>query len=366
MDKTIPFTKQKLNILLLLTLSISLGFGQLSRLAIYGLPEFYVHDLLVIFLLLLNIRSTFTRKPNAITRAIYQFSVVILLSLVFNWEILRQNPLVMLYAGRTIAYLLLYPALVNFKIEKGRALHMLLLTGVIATTIAYTQYFLLPDVRFLVYLGWDDHLNRATFPYFDPTFTGSMIALMSLLALAHKKYILSFLSLPAILLTYARSVFISFTISVIVSVRRMRLWLFLGIIVGVLILPKRFGEGTNLLRTFSINSRIDRDIAVLEIAHQQPILGVGMNGLPILLEEDSLYTSRSNTANNSYIYLYATTGLIGLYALINLLFQLVKKSPYKGVWTYVLVASLFNNVLFYPFVMVWIILLESLTLPRKE
>ena len=82
--------------------------------------------------------------------------------------------------------------------------------------IGFLQYVLYPNLRYLLYLGWDDHYLRLFGSLLDPNFTGVMLVLMIVVLLCRpdgKKssridYAIASLSFIALLFTYSRSAFI--------------------------------------------------------------------------------------------------------------------------------------------------------------
>lgn len=353
-----------MNRLLLAATILSLGFGQLTRISIGGLPEFYLHDALIAIFLILNLRALYTKKLDKARRYSLNFIVVLALSLFVNRATYGLTLINVLYSVRIAVYLLAFAALRTMKVSKKEITMLLLTAGAIAAAIGLSQYVLLPDTRYLYYLGWDDHLNRLIFPYYDPTFAGSIFGVSLLLATSLSlpsviRYSLFVILFPAILLTYARSVFLSFAAAVVAGFKKARIWVLVGLLFAVLLLPRRFGEGTNLLRTYSIASRLEHDRMVLQIALKHPMFGVGMNNTATALDQTSDFPLRAVGANNSYLHLFATTGVLGLWVFLPFLYELVGKSKYKAIWTFILVASLFNNVLFYPFILPWLLILES-------
>ena len=210
-------------------------------------------------------------------------------------------------------YLALYLSLKAKKIKVPTGVYIL--SGVTALVIGFFQYIAIPDMRIFKYLGWDDHLNRLTLPHFDPSFTGVMFGLFAL-ALINIRYKYKALMMLAsglgIMLTYARSVWLSLIIIGAIFIKnKAYLLLVIGImLVAIIALPNNFGEGNNLLRTYSISSRIQSDLEYIKKYKWEFVYGRGMNTLAL----DQSATDRNNHAtgpNNSYLYLLLTTGIVG-------------------------------------------------------
>lgn len=352
--------QNKISNYLVITLILTLGFGQLLRFEFFGTP-LYLHDLLVIIILTLQGLALKVKIPLSFK--------LFLTGLVFGWlfallhypfaELLVPS----LYTLRLLAYLALYLVLKNRKITIPH--FMFLFSGLVTLTIGLAQYILLPDMRVFKYLGWDDHLNRLILPHFDPTFTAVMLGLFLLSTgkLSSIFYILVLLfSIVGILLTYARSVWVSFIIALTFFIKN-KLVLLLAVgcmLLAIFILPKKFGEGTNLLRTYSITSRFEFDLAYIKKYKWNLIIGRGMNTLVLDVVAPSTSSNHATGPNNSYLYLLATTGVLGLVGWGMFLLSLYRTSNHKSMLIFLFVASLFNNVMFYPFAILWVLLVEAM------
>ena len=257
---------------------------------------------------------------------------------------------------RLTAYLLSFFLFSKLNLNKKFLSQTILVSSITILVIGILQYIFLPDLRFLYYLGWDDHLNRLTFPYFDPNFTGIILAVFFLYFQRSKYRLLAPLFLLATFFTYSRSALLSLLLAFILFAKnKLSRYLILGLFVfGLLLLPKRFGEGNNLLRTYSIKARFVNDFVIFQQSLKNPFVGIKIE------REDSPFINRSGTANNSFIYLFEVSGIFGFATFLYFLKQLISHSSNKQIWTLLLIASLFNNVLFYPFVLLWIILLDSM------
>ena len=352
---------------LLLTLVLSLGFGQLLRFEYLGLP-LYLHDCLVALILLLNFPAL-ARPVRTLASSLSLF----LLGLAIGWLValvlfpLSSLLIPSLYTLRLIAYLMLY-----FLCKSSSFLiphYYFLLSGITCLTIGLSQYFLLPDMRIFQYLGWDDHLFRLTLPHFDPTFTGVMLVLAILssnsLYSTNIFRLTSIVYIIGILLTYSRSVWLSLALTAAAFIRNKKILLVSGILLlsSIFLLPKKFGEGTNLLRIYSLTSRWQTDLAYAQKAGWTLLLGQGLNTLTPITSPSS-YPLHPSGPNNSYLYLLLTTGILGLLGWGKFMFSLYRTSSLKPMWLFFFVASLFNNVMFYPFALLWV-LLVSATAPSE-
>ena len=350
---------QKISYWLLVTLLLSIGFGQLLRFQYFSVP-IYLHDVLVLLILILNYwRLLFVNWNLKIG--------IFLLGLSLGWLFALLNyPFTQLlvpalYTLRLLVYLSLYLLLKRSKFLLPTS--YFLISGIIALIIGYSQYFLLPDMRVFQYLGWDDHLNRLTLPHFDPTFSAVMLSMSALYFYQADKGRLAQLFLPAILLTYARSIWVSLIVVGVIYSFQVKKYAKLIValtllVLTIIILPKQFGEGTNLLRFFSIQSRITTDLNYVQKYGWDLLIGRGMNTL-ILDTPSSSIPNHPSGPNNSYLYLLLTSGILGLLGWGMFMFSLYQQSTHKQMLIFFFLASFFNNVMFYPFALLWILLLES-------
>lgn len=340
---------QKLTHWLLITLVLSLGFGQLLRFDIFGLP-LYLHDLLVLAIILINFyKVPYLVVPNSLKLFLFAALLSSIRALTLYPISLLLVP--SLYLLRLLAYLLVYLLIKQSSLSVPR--QAFLLSAFVSLAIGLVQYFLLPDMRVFQYLGWDDHLSRLTLPHFDPTFSAAML---SLAALSFPNY--SPLFLIGILLTYARSIWLSLVVAASTFIRPSKLFLLIPLfLLFIVFLPKRFGEGTNLLRTFSISSRLSSDISYLSKYKWDLLLGRGLNTL-VLDRQVSKYADHATGPNNSYLYLVITAGILGLVGWGRFMYFLYARSAHKSVFVFFFTASLFNNLMFYPFALLWILLID--------
>lgn len=352
----------KITRLLLTTLVLSLGFGQLLRFEIYGLP-FFIHDLLVLLIIAFNLKSLVSITINT---GLKVFGVGLLLGwthALFSYPA-AELLVPALYTLRLLSYLCLYLIIKSKKTVINS--NVFKISGLVMLTLGLTQYFFMPDMRWAQYLGWDDHLSRLTLPHYDPTFTGVMLALAILThvpiisgSLLYNLVLLTFYSV-SLLLTYSRSVWLSLMMTGFYFIKNRLVLLAAALIMFIAItaLPERFGEGTNLLRTYSITSRFESDLGYIKKYGWSLLVGRGLNTL-ILDQEATSLPNHASGPNNSYLYILATTGLVGLIGWGMFMRSLYLLSSHRPMLIFFFVASLFNNVMLYPFALLWVLLQES-------
>lgn len=223
------------------------------------------------------------------------------------------------------------------------------------------QYFFLPDLRFLKGIGFDDHLYRLTFPFLDPNYVGAALSFLFLttIPLRSKKLFktLLILTFTALALTFSRasylSLFSGLTFLFLSSPKTRKTFLPLIAIFAALVLlaPKPSGEGVNLLRTYSISSRLDNYQQGFKLSLRNPLTGLGFNTLSTHQNTATNTISRSSAGlDNSFIFILSTTGIIGLSAYLYLLYSFFRNTKslfLKAGLISLIIHSFFNNTLFY-------------------
>lgn len=320
----------------------------------------YLFDILIIFFLGLNIKRLLKIKTNPLFLAFMFFLGTLTLSLVG----VEKNNLfpAIFYLLRIVSYSLLL-----FLLKPGiLGQKMFRYSLFLIPALGLVQYFLLPDLRFLKSVGFDDHYYRLTFPFLDPNFTAASLAGIIILSLKYFKEkmgkLLFSLSLVSLVLTFSRAGFLSLIVGLIFlgikpSFKIKKALFGVGVLLLILIVlsPKPFGEGVNLLRTFSIESRWQNYTENLSFVMQNPITGLGFNTL-------------KTGVDGSLLFVLVTSGAVGLSAFIFLgvyVFYYVEDIYVQAVFTGLLVHSMFNNTLFYAPIFLLIILLVNLASERK-
>ena len=278
----------------------------------------------------------------------------------------------------------------------------LIAAGMVFTFIGFIQYFYYPNLRNLYYLGWDEHLYRLFSTFLDPNFAGAFLVL--LLILVSENIISSFsknktrtaififlwvLSLIAIILTYSRSAFIMLIIgiTVLLLVHRMfkilpfLIFLFLALL---FIFSNRNIEGLNPLRIASVEARVESTEVALSIISKNPILGVGFNAYRyaqirygVREERGALASHADAGTDNSYLFVLATTGILGFLIFLDLWVNIIKiivRNLKSGTYARVALASIagllvntvFINSLFYAPIIAWTFMLVGLTVSKKQ
>lgn len=334
----------------LLILSIFIWpFGQTLSYTVPGLSfSLYLLDISTIFLLFSLIVSRQRKKffDTPLLKPLIIFWLVVGASLLINYQnVLCSGPLTTLfYALRLFIYPSVYFAVRYIGISKIKK--YLQISIAIFSFLCLFQYTLMPDMRFLKNLGFDDHYYRLIGPFYDPNFTGAIFCGLALYGIAKKKYIPSIAFIILLALTFSRASYLAFIVGLIYLLFKQRKFLMLASIpvlgLIILLIPKPFGEGVNLARTFSIFSRLESWRHGLDLFIQKPLFGWGYNTLR------SADGARFQI-DNSFIFLLATTGIIGLVSFAEIIVKGFRSlsTPAKAVLLSLLTHAFFNNSLFY-------------------
>lgn len=377
-----------MNILLILLFAIY-PFGQLPGILLSSIlgTSFRLHpiDFITFFILIYTISASYSIEK--VWRYRYFFVPIIFSFFVAFFEG-RFTYVGLLYFFRILSYalVLIYAIHNGLKIQKHRILQTLLLVGVLTASLGWIQYLLFPDLTTLKYYGWDDHYYRLTGAFLDPAFTGIVLVLSSFVCthLYIKSAKLRFLFIELFLLvslgfTYSRASILAYLVGKYLMLRSKSKKLFvvvsLATIMLVVMLPKNMGgEGVNLSRTNSINQKLVNYRQNIEVIVSSPLFGVGMNNVCEAKKNTSGENAPSknscNGFDNSILFFWATSGVLGLLGLCFFIYRVKRIAPgnesslLTASFVSILIHSMFTNTLFYPWVIVWMIGLLSKNSPR--
>ncbi len=373
---------------ILLNIALALvPLGNILRFDIGGGISILALDIVVILIFLSAFPFLFKRRSTLLSDHGFRFFLgfvgvgLVGLLVALTWLPASSVLVSGMYLDRFIAYASLYWIVKAFTKDQQRLLvKRMLASGLLAIVLGIGQYILYPDLRNLFYLGWDKHLGRMFGTYFDPNFAGALFVIV--LGLLYKSKILyrwkptpiviiGLIGLIAVLLTYSRGTYVMLLASGVTFTFLTRKWklgglIFLALLLGVLLLPRDIGgEGVNLLRTQSIKLRLLEYTQAIDIVKDHPLIGVGYNTYRYaqanygFLDLDSLTPDHSGAGvPNSYLFVLATTGIAGLSFYLGMWYSFLKKLYDKRLYvTFSIMIglcahALFENSLFYPFVMV--------------
>jgi O-antigen ligase len=368
-------------------------FGQLTRLPlkIGEFPEvnFYLTDLLVGILgvigVIRGIRAVGKKKLPLLAKPMLIFLGITAFSLLVNIPFFEGKEILVggLYWLRLAAYFGVY-FWINLSdwSDWSNLSDLLLVSGGAVAVFGLIQYFAWPDLTSLKYIGWDPHYYRLAGTFLDPNFTGIILVLTIILLISKFKpsiihYSLFFILYLSLALTYSRASWLAFLGGVgswfWLKKRKKGIGAIILIIIIIAItaavLPRGpGGEGVRLERTSSVLSRVGSWQQALIIAKDKPIFGVGFNTYRYaqkkygFLGEDWQTSHSGGGVDNSFLFVLATSGILGLVGLLGLLGKIFALSFRKSPLVFaslvaILIHSLFNNTLFYPWVMGWLVII---------
>ncbi|MBI2596998.1 O-antigen ligase family protein [Candidatus Daviesbacteria bacterium] len=369
-----------------LILTFTIISGQLIKLPL-GNGGIILLDVAVLALSVLGlVKLKFKlKKPPLFLTAALTFILTGVLSLILtplNLQ-LPQYLISFSYAIRFCIYILLgweiysgaYPSL------KNKIPAVLSFSGLILAILGLVQFYFLPDLRFLTKAGWDPHYFRAVSTFLDPNFLGAYLVLTLLLLFQNlskvKKWKILTLGIIyfALLVTFSRGAYLAFFVTFTMlsflnkSLRQMLLTisLSLGLLLGFHLYQTGVAQPRGINRSQSAQSRQNSWQQGWQLFQTHPIFGVGFNayryGLKTynLGDEQFLKTHGSSTNDSSLLYVAATTGILGFLTYIFFLFTLVKSGWNQKFLPAALLGliaqSFFANTLFYPPLLIWVILM---------
>lgn len=379
-------------------------FAEVGRLQFSNGVSVTVNDVGLILVLLVWFIYKFNKKwnlkKNFLFKPILIFLSVATVSLLLNIPNLSIPSffISLLYLVRFVAYSFLYFVIREFDTSYKRKISLALLaSGFIVVVIGFVQYLFYPSLKNLFYLGWDEHLYRMFSTFLDPNFAGVFFVIYFLFTLGflkeslQKKHrsksiilsIISMLTLISVYLTYSRSAFLMLVLGVVVFLyllgkRKVILVTVIILIALIFISPKAFKtEGTDFLRVNSSSERVESLQTAVKIFQDSPIYGVGFNAYRYAQNRHGLnniywQTTHSGAGtDNSFLFILATNGVVGLAFYLYLIFkigQLASKNL-KNINSLALlssliglcIGSLFVNSLFYVFILEWIWIMSGLT-----
>lgn len=381
-------------------LTLALATGQLIRLPLSGGGVIALD--IVVFILcsigLIKLKFKLKKPPLFIISGI-AFIFIAAVSLLLTPLHLLPNEVLtsFLYTVRFSAYMLLGWIIFSnaFPTLQDKIPQVFILSGVCLTALGLIQLVFLPDLRFLQNWGWDPHYFRTVSTFFDPNFAGAFFVL-TLILLLHLRcmripplgwvrltpwffYVIFAIVYLALLTTFSRGAYLAFLASFLTisflqksfKLGSLSILLFMGLLLGFFAYQKAVAEPRGIDRTESAEFRLNtwQQGGILFQTH--PILGIGFNAYRYALRQyhlgsgEFLKSHGASTNDSSLLYVAATTGIIGLTGFLFFLLALIRSR--NLILTAGLIGlitqSFFANTLFYPFILIWIILIS--TIPKK-
>lgn len=363
--------------LIFFLLIVAYPLGEIARVTInevaLTLTDIVVSLVILVWIVLKRkIPKTKLLKPLLI----FTFALVISLIMNVNRLSFTELSISFFYLLRWVFYAALYFVILDLAPIKNSVKKWMIIGGSFLVVGGYIQYFLYPDLRNLYYLGWDEHLYRMFSSFFDPNFAGVFFVFYFLFLLENilikkENLVLKFAALAvfvAVILTFSRSAYITLIVGTIIFlILKKRTILGLGLtavfvlsifISSTLVLKS---EGTNLLRTASGEARLDSINKAITVFKDHPIFGVGFNSYRYaqrdygFVSESKMLVHSAAGTDNSFLFVLATTGIVGFAVFIYLWFKIfsIKDPLLISSASALFINSFFINSLFFPMIMLW-------------
>lgn len=357
------------------------SLGQLGRITFFDRQiNFYFYEIFIIlFIFILFLKHKFYPIKDywKSSKVFFIFLGILFFSLInsfWKYSILI-NVVGFLYWLRLVIYGL-YGIYLSYELKKKpnfkkvihQGIKIIVFFTIITTTV---QYFLYPDLRNLLYLGWDPHLGRTFGVFFD---TSIAAAVYGLIFLYSQNKIIKFIYLIFLVFSFSRSAYLGFIIILIFSMikknyqfKQFALKDFLSIILVIfsfiflaIVAPKPLGEGAKLTRTYTIISRIKDYQEGFSLFIKKPFFGYGFNRLKYI--RNFFYSNAGSSFSSSYLTIMVSSGLFGFIFLIKVIEYLWKKyERNRQLLIFIGIISFFDNIFLHPFI---IFLLISLLFDR--
>ncbi|OGC59814.1 hypothetical protein A3A70_03085 [candidate division WWE3 bacterium RIFCSPLOWO2_01_FULL_42_11] len=376
---------------LIILFILSIFMGELGKLPLESLP-LSISDLLgalivVCFLLSQRRKLLLIRLPSfALPLSLF----IILAGCSLLLALSRFTPIEVVISGLYLLRLtnfwlvcLIILERVRLKSTLSQALSQTIIFGGLAFSIlGFLQLWLLPDFTKLPEsLGFDPHQFRLASTFFDPNYAGAFLVMLLIFCLNHimsnKKYwivpvkVLIILSGIALFFTYSRSAYLMALISLPLFGILKKKWALLIVILiigslGIALSPRaRERVMGSIHPDVTANARIESWRQTYQVFSDHPMLGNGFNTLRYANRDKGYFPSLLSTGGNSgagsdssFLFVLATTGIIGLLSYLLLIthlllrsFKLRRSNSQLLVFvclTGLVVESNFINSLFYP------------------
>ena len=375
-----------------------LVLGQFSLLSRNPNIKLYSFDVSAVFFSLISITYLLFIKYKFSIPKVYffylLFCIICILSLVVN--LYRYNTLQFLYAA---SYLFRLGTFVFLGIgifglirqnilSSGFIINALMNSSLALSILGFVQLILLPDFRVLdPALGWDPHVNRLASTFFDPNFLGGYLGLCICIFLGqyfygykwknYQWFLYFVIPTIALCLTFSRSAWALFAVVIFLyGILRARYLLLLGVFVAFTAYYAVPRVQTRLAGTTdpsdSASFRIISWNSSLEIFNDNPLLGIGFNSYKYsqishgFLPKHGFIPNSASGADSSFLFVLATTGLVGfLIFLCAYLYSMSVSPAYFVFFSGLFIQTQFINAFFYAPVMFLIFVYLSVELSKK-
>ncbi|MFA6533371.1 MAG: O-antigen ligase family protein, partial [Patescibacteria group bacterium] len=338
------------------------SLGQLGRVSFFNQQvNFYLYEVFLfasLFFLFLKYRFEPIKYFWNRFKPFLIFLCLLLASILIGWTkySIFENLVGLLYLYRLHLYFIYFFYLqYHIKSEKNflkvikNGFFLIAVLTVISTLI---QYFFYPDLRNLIYQGWDPHLYRTFGLFFD---TSIAAAIFGIFFLTINQPVIKIIYLILIALSFSRSSYLGISLSLIYSFINQKqfkkiILFFVFFTALVFFIPKPSGEGVNLKRLYSITSRAEEYRLGFNLWKNKPLIGYGYNRIRYIKNNSSIHSGAA--FSSSFLTILVSSGILGLLSFIYVLWSLRKTNKVAPVLLIFLsIVSLFDNILLHPFIL---------------
>lgn len=380
---------------LLVVLLVSITFGQLARLPVGEIAgAVNLIDLVLVLAVGSWLISLFFSKQKILFPPgfwpLLIFWLVAAISLVNALKFFTPIQVIIgsLFLWRFVFYSLVYLVVYNSlgKKEIPFWTNLLILVGMVVAFLGILQFLFLSDLRFLALYGWDPHFNRLVSTFLDPNFVGGFLTLTFILLISKMLFsprsnifhwlLIGFLTI-AIILTFSRSTYLMFFVSLILigilKSKRLFLALLIFFVVVAVFVPKVQDRIVGAV-TFDVTAqaRITSWQNALTFATNYPFWGLGFNNYRFAQAKFGLFDQNQPLgghagagSDSSLLTVLATSGFLGLTIFIFIFLRILVKNwqarrdNYLSFCVVVSLISLFFhsqfvNSLLFSLIMVWL------------
>lgn len=357
------------------------SLGHLQGIPLSNEVRLYVHDIVLVFFIAIAGNMFRNELRARITKILQRrWRLAVWISLALGIGVYHSGVFVLLYAARLSAYVVFIMLQQHiWKAEGRKAVLIPLTAGIMSIIFGFLQYTLLPDLRFLKILGWDDHYYRMAGTMLDPNFF-AVTVIWTLIAAHTTKYItkyMSFLhaltlaSIGAILLSFSRASYLALAAVMLMAgiqkrsvirqyVQQQKVMVvgFVALLIVLASITTNYGgEGVNLLRTSSITARITTTQSALAALNTPAKLVLGTGLFSTQSHQANTHLDlpyHANLADNIVVLCITSFGLLGV---VLLLYNLGKIASWylklpatkKILLISLVIHSMFNNTVLEPF-----------------
>ena len=351
-------------------------FGNLIRIPL-GSVAIYPHEILMAIFVIGKSIAILKKRKNSWISIPHIYPVLAILFSMAVSLVLALEKLSVVHVGISSLYLVRFALYAGMFISIWFSSHKqkknirtgLLFFGLFYGALGLFQFFLYPNIRNLMYLGWDPHEWRLTGTLLDPNFSGVLLvlSLIHLYWMQMTKQVGKFstasiwgsyiVQIVAVACTFSRSAIIALLSVGILYIFVYKKWKIAGVILVVALctayIPGLSGT-QKIWRMDTSMARVANWNEGWKAVQSAPLFGVGYNTLQFVRPLENNMSNARSGFDSSILTIVATTGILGISAWMWFFISVVKKKNESTVTLLaILISSLFINALFYPWILLW-------------